>query len=381
MEIIKKNVILLAKNNRVVEAFNESFSPYFNIEVIEQYEGVFNFFNESTKAISLIFVDYEDKGLRLLEFLASKKKDEHFAIPVIALGNRKSFFEEDYAKGITDIIDFPVDNLDLIIPHIERVITLSEKGLIIPYKDNSNLVTPAIRISNLYKSYGTKEVLKGLNLEVYNGELFGFIGRNGIGKSTTIDCTIGVKRFNSGKIEIEGYSISEEPLIAKSRFGYVASEPTCYESMTGYEYLEFIASIYQISEAEFAGNVDYLAKRLVLSDDDLDKSISNYSHGMKQKLCLIASLLNNPDVWILDEPTVGLDIMAVEELKKMMREFANHGHCVFITSHNIDIIAKICDRVAIVNDGKVVELLDLNKDPNKRLQLPRIFLNIFGVNQ
>ena len=102
---------------------------------------------------------------------------------------------------------------------------------------------------------------------------------------------------------------------------------------------------------------------------------------MKQKLCLIASLLNNPDVWILDEPTVGLDIMAVEELKKMMREFANHGHAVFITSHNIDIIAKICDRVAIINNGKVVELMDLNKDPNKRLQLPRIFLNIFGVNQ
>ena len=192
---------------------------------------------------------------------------------------------------------------------------------------------------------------------------------------------IGVKRFNSGSIEIEGYSIKEEPLIAKSRFGYVASEPTCYESMTGYEYLEFIASVYRISEAEFATNVEYLAKRLVLTDEDLDKSIANYSHGMKQKLCLIASLLNNPDVWILDEPTVGLDIMAVEELKKMMREYANHGKCVFITSHNIDIIAKICDRVAIINDGIVVELLDLNKDPNKRLQLPRIFLNIFGANQ
>ena len=382
MELIKKNVILLAISDAVISEFKEKLSDKYNIFYVKSVEELFSTFEETTKMFSLIFVDIDDKEIDLKQLLAAKKKDRaHVAIPVMGISKKKRVHESLLSNGVTDCIDFPLENMQLVSAHLDRIVELSEKGMLIPYADNSALVTPAVRIIDLYKSYGPKEVLKGLNLEVYNGELFGFIGRNGIGKSTTIDCMIGVKRFNSGAIEIEGYSIKEEPLIAKSRFGYVASEPTCYESMTGYEYLEFIASIYRISEAEFVTNVEYLTKRLVLSDDDLDKSIANYSHGMKQKLCLIASLLNNPDVWILDEPTVGLDIMAVEELKKMMREYANHGKCVYITSHNIDIIAKICDRVAIINDGVVVELLDLNKDPNKRLQLPRIFLNIFGANQ
>lgn len=237
---------------------------------------------------------------------------------------------------------------------------------------------PSIKIENLHKSYGKHEVLKGLNLQVYPGELFGFIGKNGVGKSTTIDCIIGVKRFNSGKIFLDDVDISKEGLYSKSLFGYVASEPTCYETMTGYEYLEFVASIFQISEGEFKKNYQYLANRLDLKEEDLDKHVSEYSHGMKQKLCLIASLIHNPNIWILDEPTVGLDIMAVEELKKMMREYADHGKTVFITSHNIELVSKLCDRVAIVNNGVVAELLDFKRNPNKALQLPRIFLSVYG---
>ncbi len=235
-----------------------------------------------------------------------------------------------------------------------------------------------VSIKDLHKSYGEKKVLLGVNLDVYEGELFGFIGRNGIGKSTTIDCMIGAKKFDSGSIEICGYDISQEPIEAKTMFGYVASEPTCYEVMTGYDYLEFIASIYGVGEVNFEKNYKYLVNRLALNPNELKLPIGNYSHGMKQKLCLVASLLHNPDVWVLDEPTVGLDIMAVEELKKMMKEYATHGKTVFVTSHNIELVAKICDRVAIINNGVVVELLDLNKNPNKRLQLPRIFLDTFG---
>lgn len=237
--------------------------------------------------------------------------------------------------------------------------------------------TPAVLIKDLHKSYGKKEVLKGLNLEVHQGELFGFIGRNGAGKSTTIDCMIGLKRFNSGTIELLSYDIKEEPLLAKSHFGYVPSEPNVYEAMTGYEYLEFVASIYQISEGQFKTNYKYLCSRLQLKEEDLEVPTSNYSHGMKQKLCLVASLLNNPNIWILDEPTVGLDVIAVEELKNMMKEYSSHGNTVFITSHNIELVAKICDRVAITENGVVAHLLDLNKDPNKRLQLPRLFFEIY----
>ena len=235
-----------------------------------------------------------------------------------------------------------------------------------------------ILIEDLYKSYGEKEVLLGLNLEVHEGELFGFIGRNGIGKSTTIDCMIGAKKFNKGRIELNGYDIVKDPIDAKKSLGYVASEPTCDEEMTGYDYLEFVASIYGMTEGDFRRNSEYLCNRLQLNLDELNNPISDYSHGMKQKLCLVASLIHSPKVWVLDEPTVGLDIMAVEELKKMLREYANHNNTVFVTSHNIELVSKICDKVAIINDGKVVALYDLNKNPNKRLQLSKIFLDTYG---
>ena len=236
----------------------------------------------------------------------------------------------------------------------------------------------AIQITDLYKSYGKKQVLKGLNLNVYPGEMFGFIGRNGVGKSTTIDCMIGAKRFDSGEIIVGGYDIRFEPLDAKFSYGYVASEPTCYEVMTGYDYLEFVASIYGLTETEFTGNYQYLCKRLQLNVEELAHHISGYSHGMKQKLCLIASLLHNPNIWVLDEPTVGLDIMAQEELKKMMREYANHGRTVFVTSHNIEMVSAICDRVAIINNGVVMGIYDLNKNPEKRNELARIFIETYG---
>lgn len=236
---------------------------------------------------------------------------------------------------------------------------------------------PTLSIRNLHKAYGQKKVLMGLDLDVYEGELFGFIGKNGIGKSTTIDCVIGSKKFDQGTITLGGFDIKKDPIEAKYTFGYVASEPSCYEVMTGFDYLEFVASIYQITEGDFIRNSRYLCRRLGLDERELANPIFNYSHGMKQKLCLAASLLHNPKIWILDEPTVGLDIMAVEELKKMMREYANHGKTVFVTSHNIELVAKICDRVAIVNSGKVAALYDLNREPNRRIQLPKIFMDIY----
>ena len=382
MIMLKKKTILIVEDEDIsYEILSTMLKDKYEIlRAVNGEEGL-RILRKEAKNISLVLLDILMPVMDGFAMLRTKVAERRITnIPVIVLTSEKSMEVEALKGGALDFIKKPFESADIIQARVDRIVNLYEHHKIKTTLDEEDEI-PAIRIVDLYKSYGPKEVLKGLNLEVYKGELFGFIGRNGIGKSTTIDCMIGVKKFNSGEIEIEGYNISEEPLIAKSRFGYVASEPTCYETMTGYEYLEFIASVYQISEKEFSSNVDYLAKRLILTDEDLSKYISSYSHGMKQKLCLIASLLNNPDVWILDEPTVGLDIMAVEELKKMMREYANHGKCVFITSHNIDIISKICDRVAIINNGVVVELMDLNRDPNKRLQLGRIFLNIFGANQ
>ncbi len=235
-----------------------------------------------------------------------------------------------------------------------------------------------IEVKDLYKSYGKKEVLKGLNLNVKKGEVFGFIGKNGIGKSTTIDCMVGLKDFNSGNILICGKNVKTQPLETKSLIGYVPSEPVTYETMTGNEYLQFIASSYGMIQSSFTKNYNFLVKKMGLNVIDMNRKISEYSHGMKQKICIMASLIHNPKVWILDEPTVGLDIMVYEVLLKMIKDFATFGKTVFVTSHNIELVSKVCDRVAIINDGKVVDIIDFNKEPLKRRELNKIFFKIYG---
>lgn len=234
-----------------------------------------------------------------------------------------------------------------------------------------------IEIRDLYKSYGKKEVLRGLNLSVKKGEVFGFIGKNGVGKSTTIDCVVGLKEANSGEILLNGFDIVSQPLEAKMQFGYVPSEPVTYEMMSGNEYLQFVASAYNMIQSSFEKNYNFLIKKLGMSKSDMNRKIREYSHGMQQKICLMASLIHNPKIWILDEPTVGLDIMVYEVLLKMIKGFASNGKTVFITSHNIDLVARVCDRVAIINDGKVSELIDFNEEPTKRRDLSRIFFKTY----
>ena len=237
-----------------------------------------------------------------------------------------------------------------------------------------------IIIENLNKSYGNKKVLTDLNLRVYEGELFGFIGRNGIGKSTTIDCMIGMKKFDSGTIKIFDYDITVDPIEIKKIIGYVSSEPILYEEMTGMEYLKFISSIYKVNQNDFKDKYVALCERLEFKLEDLAFQISGYSHGMKQKISLIASIIHNPKIWILDEPTVGLDFLAVEELKKMMVEYAKAGNTVFLTSHNIDFVSDICNRVAIINKGNVKGLFDLDEDPSIKDKLKDIFIKIYDEN-
>lgn len=237
----------------------------------------------------------------------------------------------------------------------------------------------AISFDNLHKSYGSKEVIKGISLDIKKGEIFGFLGKNGVGKSTTIDCLVGLKDYNSGSIKIFDLDIKENPLEAKSLFGYVPSEPMTYELMSGYEYLQFIAASYEMSQESFDKNYEFLKDKFTIYDEDLNRPIVEYSHGMKQKVCLMASLIHNPKLWIMDEPTVGLDVMVYETLLKMMKEYAKSGNTIFITSHNIELVASICDRVAIINNGNIVNLIDFNKEPLKRKDLKRIFFRVYGI--
>lgn len=243
--------------------------------------------------------------------------------------------------------------------------------------ENETLKEPLIVIEDLHKSYGKKEVLKGLSLSVFPGEVFGFIGKNGAGKSTTIDCMVGLKNPNSGSISLCGFDTKKSPLDAKSVFGYASSEPIAYEMMSGNDYLQFVAGSYEMKESSYRANRDFLVKKLDLTEEEMSRRIGTYSHGMKQKVCLMASLIQNPKIWILDEPTVGLDIMVYEVLLRMIKEFANGERAVFVTSHSIDLVSKVCDRVGIVNNGVVDTLIDFHKEPLKRRDLPRIFLEVY----
>ena len=235
-----------------------------------------------------------------------------------------------------------------------------------------------LEIKDLYKSYGKKEVLKGLGLVVGKGQIVGLIGKNGIGKSTTIDCVTGSKNYNSGEILINGQKIEDNPIEIKRSFGYISSEPCLYETMTGYEYLSFIGSVYKVDASVFPEKVEELRKNFDLTENDLSSKIKGYSHGMKQKLSLIASLLHDPTLWILDEPTVGLDIMVYHYLMKCMKEFVANGNSILITSHNLDFIGKLCDRVDIINDGIIFKSINLDEEESQRGRLDDVLTEIYG---
>lgn len=241
----------------------------------------------------------------------------------------------------------------------------------------TNDLVSAISIRGLTKSYGAKAVLKGIDLEVMPGELFAFIGANGVGKSTTIDSMVGLKSFDDGEIYVDGHSVKKEPIQAKRSFGYVPSEPLSYSEMKGLSYLEFTASVYGVQDDVFQKNLNYLAERLALSFADLGRPIKEYSHGMQQKVGIIASLIHNPKVWIMDEPTVGLDAVTTHELTLMMKEFSSSGRTVFIASHNIELVSALADRIAIIYDGVINRTFDLRSEPSLRYEVAPYFLSLF----
>lgn len=255
---------------------------------------------------------------------------------------------------------------------------ISKKTQVAIDRVTGDLSRDAVTMKNVHKSYGGHEVLKGIDISVRRGEIFGLLGKNGVGKSTSIDCIIGAKDFDEGEIDIFGLPIDEYPLEAKSLYGYVPSEPLMYEEMTGYEYLQFVASAYGVSQESFEKNLAFLDGKFELGEEALSRATGSYSHGMKQKEGLIASLIHNPKLWILDEPTVGLDVMAYETLVSMMKSYAKNGNTILLTSHNIDLISDVCDRVAILNDGKVATLIDFAREPLKRKDLKLVFFRVYG---
>ena len=236
-----------------------------------------------------------------------------------------------------------------------------------------------IKIENVSKSYvKNKKSVDSLNLEIKNGEIFGFLGPNGAGKTTTIRMITGVLEPDSGYIQVDGHSIQEEPMEAKQNFGFVPDSPDMFLKLKGIEYLNFLAEVYKVPVDERKKRIEDLTTKFEIYND-LNSSIESYSHGMRQKIVICGALLSNPKNWILDEPMTGLDPKASFDLKEMMREHARNGNTVFFSTHILEVAEKLCDRVGIINKGKLVfvgTLEEMKEKFKEQGSLEELFLEI-----
>lgn len=211
-----------------------------------------------------------------------------------------------------------------------------------------------IEILNVTKTYNNiNNAVEELNLTINNGEIFGFLGPNGAGKTTTIKMITGIIEPSNGEIKVNGISIRENPLKAKKQFAYVPDSPDMFLKFKGIEYLNFMADVYEIPKEKRKEKIMELAKRFDM-ENALGDQIQTYSHGMRQKIVVLGALIHEPEVWILDEPLTGLDPKSAFTLKEMMREQVNEGKTVFFSTHVLDVAEKVCDRVAIINKGKIL---------------------------
>ena len=232
-----------------------------------------------------------------------------------------------------------------------------------------------IEIKNVSKTYnGKKKVLKNISFKIEGGEIFAFIGHNGAGKTTMIKCIMGILDFEEGDILVDNKSIKEEPLECKRIMAYVADNPDLYENMKAIDFINFICDMYEVSEDIRRENTLKYAKIFEI-EDKLNDDISSFSHGMKQKIALIAALAHDPKVLIMDEPFVGLDPKAVYDMKEIMRDRAKDGKTIFFSTHILDVAEKLCDRVAIIKDGTIVKVGKM-KDIKGDESLEQVFLEL-----
>lgn len=209
-------------------------------------------------------------------------------------------------------------------------------------------------INHLTKSYGDKKAVDDLNLHIQKGEIYGFIGHNGAGKTTTLKSVVGILDFDEGEILIDGISIKEDPMTCKKNIAYIPDNPDLYEFMTGIQYLNFIADIFNVDSNNRKQIIEKLAEEFEIKDN-LVQPITSYSHGMKQKLAIISAWVHSPKLIIMDEPFVGLDPKAAHTLKEMMREVCDNGGAIFFSTHVLEVAEKLCDKVAIIKQGKLIK--------------------------
>ena len=231
-----------------------------------------------------------------------------------------------------------------------------------------------IKIKNVSKSYGEKKAVNKVSFDVNGGEIFGFIGHNGAGKTTLIKMICGILDFEEGDILINGKSIKKEPLACKKELAYVPDDPELYENMKAIDYINFVCDMYDVATPVREANIKRFAEMFNM-ENELGNPIQSFSHGMKQKVALIAALAHEPKVLVMDEPFVGLDPKAIFEMKEVMRELVKDGRTIFFSTHILDVAEKLCDRVAIVKKGQIVKVGDMKKIRGDK-SLEKVFLEL-----
>ncbi len=211
-----------------------------------------------------------------------------------------------------------------------------------------------LRIENLTKTYGEKKAVDNLSLHIQAGEIYGFIGHNGAGKTTTLKACCGILGFDEGEIFVDGISVKENPLACKQKIAYIPDNPDLYPFMKGIQYLNFVADVFKVEGKARKERIERYATALELLPD-LAQPVSAYSHGMKQKLAVVSALIHNPKLLIMDEPFVGLDPKAAHTLKGIMREICEEGGAIFYSTHVLEAAEKLCDKIAIIKDGRLVK--------------------------
>ena len=233
-----------------------------------------------------------------------------------------------------------------------------------------------LKIEHLTKTYGEKKAVDDLSLHIHPGEIYGFIGHNGAGKSTTIKAAVGILPFDSGEIYIGGTSVKEDPVACKAKLAYIPDNPDLYEFMTGMQFLSFVADIFGVPSDVRLARINTYAEAFELAGD-LAQPVSAYSHGMKQKLAIISALIHDPKLIIMDEPFVGLDPKASHLLKGFMREICDKGGAIFFSTHVLEVAEKLCDKVAIIRNGQLIRSGTMD-DVKGDTSLESVFLGLEG---
>ena len=241
-----------------------------------------------------------------------------------------------------------------------------------------------ISIHEISKSYDQEtQAVDNLSLEIYDNEIFGFVGPNGAGKTTSLKMITGLLLPDHGSIKIYGIDVVAKPLEAKKNLSFVSDDPNIFLRLKGIEYLRFLADIYEVGEDLRVERIKDLSHRFAMSNV-LDQKIQSYSHGMRQKIILIGALIHNPPTWVLDEPMTGLDPSSSYQLKNMMREHADKGNTVLFSTHVLDVAEKVCDRLGVISEGKLLfvgTMAELRKKYQEDSSLESIFLEMVGEEQ